>query len=426
MSSFNIHTSLLFSPREKTFLRNVSLLVSPTTGLLLRIYTRPSSSLPDPLPTSDIDLTHLVVLPGLVDAHTHIFLHAYSETSAIDQMLHESTVERTLRAANHCLAALMAGYTTYRDLGTEGMGESDIGIRDAINRGIIPGPRLFVATNPIASSRGYTIPHENGNSLAIPKLSDEADGVDGVRAAVRRRLGAGADIIKFYADQEKRVQQIPEQNWPGALPVQFPPESDKPRHFMLFSAEEMKAIVDEAHESDCPVAAHASSPAAVIRAARAGVNTIEHGQEPSEEALKAMKEMGTIFVPTLTVMEEEVPEHAIGAMYEHTFNAFKAGIKLACGGDIGPVAHGENVRELELMIVAGIPVEEVLTAATLHGWEACGGLHCGRKFGSLEEGWAADLVGLGGNPKEEAGALRKVEFVMKDARVWKRDGKRVD
>ncbi|TLD38976.1 hypothetical protein E2P81_ATG01519 [Venturia nashicola] len=183
----------------------MSLLVSPITGLVLRTLTRPSASLPAPLPTSDIDLTHLVVLPGLVDAHTHIFLHAYAETSAIDQMLHESRVERTLRAANHCMSALLAGYTTYRDLGTEGMGESDIGIRNAINRGIIPGSRLFVATNQIASSRGYVIPSENGSNLTIPRLADEADGVDGVRAAVRRRLGAGADIIRFYADQEKRV-----------------------------------------------------------------------------------------------------------------------------------------------------------------------------------------------------------------------------
>jgi imidazolonepropionase-like amidohydrolase len=424
---FTIHTSLLFSPHLKSFISNISLLVSPATGLIVRIYTRPNSSIPSPLPPNDIDLTHLVVLPGLVDAHTHIFLHPYAETPALHQILHESLVERTLRAANHARAALAAGYTTYRDLGTEGLGAADVNLRDAINRGITAGPRLFVATDPLASSGGYVLHIENANATA-PRLADEANGVDGVRAAVRRRLAAGADVLKFYADQEKRNARFPEaEAWPGALGVRHGPDwGDKPKHYLLFSEAEMRAIVDEAHEAECPVAAHASSPAAVIRAARAGVDTVEHGQEPSAEALAIMKEMGTIFVPTLTVMEEEVPEEVIGSMYQHTCDAWKAGVKLACGGDIGPVAHGENVRELELMIAAGIPVEEVLTAATLHGWEACGGAWCGRKFGWLDEGCAADLVGLKGDPREDVKALRSVEFVMKDGMVYKMNGNMIE
>ncbi|KAJ4347794.1 uncharacterized protein N0V89_009164 [Didymosphaeria variabile] len=423
---FTIHTSLLFSPHLKTFLPNVSLLISPTTGLVLRTHTRSTSSIPSPLPPSDIDLTHLVVLPGFVDAHTHIFLHPYAETPALHQILHESLVERTLRAANHARAALAAGYTTYRDLGTEGLGAADVGLRDAINRSIVVGPRLFVATDPLASSGGYVLRVENENAR-VPRLADEADGVDGVRAAVRRRLAAGADVVKFYADQEKRNARYPEtETWPGALGVRFKPEwGDKPKHYLLFSASEMRAIVDEAHEAECPVAAHASSPAAVIRAARAGVDSVEHGQEPSAEALEVMKEMGTIFVPTLTVMEEEVPEEVVGSMYQHTYNAWKAGVKLACGGDIGPVAHGENVRELELMIAAGVPVEEVLASATLHGWEACGGAWCGRKFGWLDEGCAADIVGLMGDPREDVKNLRRVEFVMKDGRACKMDNRMI-
>jgi imidazolonepropionase-like amidohydrolase len=421
---FTIHTSLLFSPHLKTFLSDISLLVSPATGLILSTYARSNPSIPSPLPSHDIDLTHLVVLPGLVDAHTHIFLHPYAESPALHQILHESLVERTLRAANHARAALAAGYTTYRDLGTEGLGAADVNLRDAINRGITAGPRLFVATDPLASSGGYMLHIENGNAAA-PRLADEADGVDGVRAAVRRRLAAGADVLKFYADQEKRNARFPETDaWPGALGVRHRPDwGDKPKHYLLFSEAEMRAMVDEAHEAECPVAAHASSPAAVIRAARAGVDTVEHGQEPSAEALAVMKEMGTIFVPTLTVMEEEVPEEVVGSMYQHTFNAWKAGVKLACGGDIGPVAHGENVRELELMIAAGIPVEEVLTSATLHGWEACGGAWCGRKFGWLDEGCAADLVGLRGDPREDVKSLRSVEFVMKDGAVYKMNSK---
>lgn len=432
--SFTVHTSLLFSPREKTFEKNVSLTINPSTGLINQTFTRPSSSIPTALGPNDIDLTHLVVLPGLVDSHTHIFLHAYAETSATDQMLRESPTERILRAGNHCAAALMAGYTTYRDLGSEGMGETDLAIRNAVNRGIIPGPRLFVATNPIASSGGYTIPHEQQQlhsrnpadaQPGVPVLADVADGVYEVRAAVRRRIGAGADIIKFYADQEKRAARFPIPEWKGALPIQFPPEEGPPAQYLLFTEEEMRTMVEEAHESRSPIAAHACSSKAVIRAARAGVDSIEHGQEPSKEALEAMKEMGTIFVPTLTVMEEEVPEFAIGAIYQHTLAAFQSGVKLACGGDIGPVAHGKNVRELELMIAAGIPVEEVLTAATLHGWEACGGDRCDRRFGVAEPGFAADLIGLQGDPREDVGALRRVDFVMKDGQVWKRGGKRV-
>lgn len=304
------------------------------------------------------------------------------------------------------------------------MGAADVGLRDAINRGLVPGPRLFVATDPIASSAGYVLHIENPATHA-PRLADEADGVEGVRAAVRRRLGAGADVVKFYADQEKRNARFPERDaWPGAVGLRFAPAwGDKPRHFLLYSVAEMRALVEEAHEAECVVAAHASSPEAVVRAARAGVDTVEHGQEPSTEAIAAMKEMGTIFVPTLTVMEEEVPEEVIGEIYKHTYNAWKAGVKLACGGDIGPVAHGENVRELELMIAAGVPLEEVLTAATLHGWEACGGPWCGRQFGWLEKGCAADLVGLMGDPREDVKALRRVEFVMKDGRTWKMDGK---
>ncbi|KAF2755567.1 isoaspartyl dipeptidase-like protein [Pseudovirgaria hyperparasitica] len=423
--SFTIHTALLFSSPYRMFLQNISLVISRTSGLILKTYSRASASAPDPLPPSDIDLTHLTILPGLVDAHTHIFLHAYSEVSATHQMLHESPVERILRASNHARAALDAGFTTYRDLGTEGMATADISLRDAINRGITPGPRLFIATDPITTSSSYTIANENP-TLHVPRLADEADGTSALRAAVRRRLGAGADIIKIYADQESRAGRYPEPSFPGALPMRFPPLwGDVPQHITLFTAEEMAAVVDEAHAAHCPVAAHASSPKAVIRAARAGVDTIEHGQEPSAEAISAMRKAGCIFVPTLSVMEYEVPADVLPRMYAHTYAAWKDGVKIACGGDTGPVPHGQNVRELELLLGAGVPLADVLAAATVRGWEACGGEWCGRRFGVLQEGWAADIVGLEGDVREDASALRRVAFVMKDGEVWKRDGRRV-
>lgn len=432
-----IHTSNLFDPKRKAFLPNQSITIDPTSGLVTSIYARASE--PKTIDTIDIDLRGKTVLPGFVDAHAHIFLHAYSETPSINQERDESFVERILRATNHCRSALMAGYTTYRDLGTEGLGSADVNFRDAVNRGIIPGPRLFVATECIASSGGYALRQENEiGGTRVPRLSDPADGIEGCRAAVRRRVGAGADIVKFYADYRKRQLRYPPSAWPGALPIQFAPGSEKGKNAFvllnernpnipLFTQEEMNAMVKEARVSKAPIAAHASCPEAVIMAAKAGVTTIEHGYEPSDEALKAMKDNGVIFVPTLCVIEDGVPrDGTLEAVLARTKKAFDMGIKIAAGGDIGAVPHGDNARELELLIEAGLPVVDVLQAATLHGWEACGGDLCGRRFGWWEEGVAADIIALDSDPVEDLKALRMINFVMKDGKVYKQDGKQVN
>jgi len=185
-------------------------------------------------------------------------------------------------------------------------------------------------------------------------------------------------------------------------------------------------MVKEAKVSRAPIAAHAGSPGAVVMAAKAGVTTIEHGLEPSDEALHAMKDHGVIFVPTLAVLEAELPDDGtLEAIMANAKKAFDLGIKLAAGGDTGAFAHGDNARELELLTKAGIPILDVLQAATLHGWEACGGDLCGRRFGWWEEGVAADVIALNGDPAKDLGALRNVEFVMKDGKVWKSDGKAV-
>ncbi|KAK3672008.1 hypothetical protein LTR78_008183 [Recurvomyces mirabilis] len=431
--TFSIHTDLLFDPQQKAFTADTSIQVSRSTGLIIKVYKR-KDALPSTIQEPEIDLRGLCVLPGLVDAHTHAFLHAYSETPSLNQMRDESIIERTIRATNHCRAALLAGYTTYRDLGTEGAGEADIHLRNAINRGIIPGPRVYCVGEALASSGGYEIRHENAmGGASAPRISDSCDGPIGVRAGVRRRLGAGADLIKFYADYRKRELRFPGSHWPGCPEIQFPPQQEglqgeRNPNILLWQQDEMDAIVTEAKASRAAVAAHASTPEAVIMASNAGVTTIEHGFLPMKgtKAMETMKENGTIFVPTLAVVETAVSKEQMREVMAQTKEAYDRGIKLACGGDTGAFAHGDNAREMELFLEAGIPLEEVLYSATVRGWEACGGDWCGRKFGWVEEGVAADFVGfkedLRAKGVAEGGGLRKVEFVMKDAKAWKQDG----
>ncbi|KAJ4418393.1 hypothetical protein N0V82_005579 [Gnomoniopsis sp. IMI 355080] len=423
-----VHSSLLFDPKKKAFVKNVSIRVDTERGSIAEVYTRTSE---DEV-TGGIDLRGRVVMPGFVDAHTHVFLHPYSERSSTEQMRDESIVERTVRATNHVREALLSGYTTYRDLGTEAMENFDANLRDTINRGLIPGPRLFVATHAIASSSGYEIRSENrmGNGLVLPKASDAENGPWDLRGAVRRRVGDGADVIKFYADYRRKVMRFPPlppsvvgPNHQPGMGIRFPPDhAEMNPAIPLFSQEEMTAIVEEAKLSKLPVAAHSGSIEGATMAVRAGVTSLEHVNESTDELFDEMKERGTIFVPTLAVFDLEGTRADLNKVQARVKRAFEMGVRLAAGGDTGTFPHGDGVRELELMIQSGVPVEDVLEACMVGGWEACGKDLCGYRFGFFEEGARADIIALDTDPREDARALRKVNFVMKDGEVYKKDG----
>lgn len=336
-----------------------------------------------------------------------------------------------MRSTNHVRDALLAGYTTYRDLGSEAMENYDANLRDCINRGIIPGPRLFVATHALASPTGYEIRSESRNQhgLVLPASSDDEDGPWGVRRAVRRRAGAGADVIKFYADYRKRVMRFPPlhpsvaRKEKAGAGIRFPPDYTEVNPAVpLYTQEEMNAIVDEAKTEGMPVAAHSGTLAGATMAVKAGVTSLEHGQVLSDELLEEMARRGTVYVPTLTVMELGLSKREFQEALARVKRAYEKGVRFAVGGDTGTFPHGENVRELELMMDAGLSVEDVLEACTVGGWEACGKELSGFRFGFFEKGARADVVALDTDPRVDKGALRKVSFVMKDGEVYKRDG----
>lgn len=349
-------------------------------------------------------------------------------------MRDESIIERTVRATNHVREALLSGYTTYRDLGTEAMENFDANLRDCINRGVIPGPRLFVATHALASTSSYEVRSENRqNGLVLPRASDAEDGPWGVRRAVRRRVGDGADVIKFYADYRRKVMRFPPlypavignpSNGDGVgVKIRFPPDYGEVNPAVpLFTQEEMTAIVDEARLARLPVVAHAGTLEGATMAVRAGVTSLEHVNEGSDELFEEMARRGVIYVPTLVVFALGLPKDAFRSVQAKVKRAFDLGVRMAAGGDTGTFPHGEGVTELELLVDSGIPLEDVLEACTVGGWEACGKELCGYRFGFFAAGTRADIIALETDPRTDRKALRKVSFVMKDGEVYKQDG----
>ena len=352
-----------------------------------------------------INLKGMTLMPGMIEGHSHILLHPYNETSWNDQVLRESIAERSARAVNHLKASLMAGITTMRDLGSEGAGYADVGLKMTIQKGVIPGPRLLVAGKAIVATGSYG-PKGFHEGVDVPLGAEEADGYDDLIRVTRDQIGHGADFIKVYADYR----------WgPGG--------TAEP----TFTTQELKIIVEIAESSGRYVVAHASSAEAMKRSIDAGIQTIEHGDGGTLEVFQLMAEKGVALCPTVAAGDAITqysgwkrgidPEPARIIAKRKSFElAMQAGVKIVFGGDVGVFPHGDNVRELELMVEYGMPVELALISATSGNAET----FYLNNLGQLKEGFLADIIAVEGDPLNNISNLRKVALVMKDGKIYKK------
>jgi len=345
-----------------------------------------------------IDLPATTLMPGLVEGHSHVLLHWYSETSWTDQVSREGLALRVARATNHLRSTLLAGFTTIRDLGTEGAGYADVELKQAVNQGIIPGPRMLVSTRAIVATGTYQphfIPEWN-----VPQGAEEADGVDSLSRVVRDQIGRGADWIKMYADYRWGPNA-------GSHPT--------------FTLEELKLAVEVAKSAGVPVTVHAGTAEGMRRATLAGVETIEHGNDGTPEVFKLMAEHHVAFCPTITAGAGPWPPQNPDApanqrKKEMMRMALSAGVTIINGSDVGTFPHGENAREIEAMVAYGMPTVDAIKSATS---TAARVLHMENQIGRVKQGLFADLVAFDGDPTKDVSALRRVKFVMKNGTVYK-------
>lgn len=346
----------------------------------------PASNLNVPADAKVIALPGATLLPGLIEAHSHVLLHPYNETPWNDQVAREHLSLRVARATNHLRDTLLAGFTTVRDLGTEGADYADIGLKQAVQQNIIPGPRMLVATRAIVVTGSYG-PKGYATEWNVPQGAEEADGIDSLTRAVRSQIGKGADWIKVYADYR----------WgkAGAAPT--------------FTLDELKLVVELAKSAGVPVAAHSTTPEGMRRATLAGVETIEHGNDGTPEVFRLMKEKGVALCPTLSVGDQTRKPALMKA-------ALEAGVTIAAGSDVGVFPHGDNARELEAMVKFGMSPLATLRSATSVNARV---LHLENQLGAVKPGLLADLIAVEGDPTRDISTVRKIKLVMKGGKVYK-------
>ena len=354
--------------------------------------------------TTEIDLAGSTLMPGIIEGHSHVLLHPYNETDWNDQVLKESPVERAVRGTVHVKNSLMAGVTTMRDLGAEGAGYTDVYLKKTIDKGIIDGPRLLVAGPAIVATGAYG-PKGFHDGVTVPLGAEAASGVDQCIETVRRQMGNGADLIKIYAD------------------YRWTPGADSKATFLQ---EEINAMVATATTAGKYVVAHAGTPEGMKRAILGGVETIEHGDGGTPEIFKMMKDKGIGLCPTLAAGDAITqyrgwnkstdPEPERIQQKRKSFKmALDSGVQIVFGGDVGVFTHGENYREMELMVDYGMKPLAVLKSATSGNASM---FHL-NELGNLKKGFLADIIAVKGNPVQDISAVKNVSFVMKDGVVYK-------
>jgi imidazolonepropionase-like amidohydrolase len=364
----------------------------------------PPAEMKIPEGAHSIELPAATLLPGLIDAHTHVLLHPYDEALWDDQVLKEALSLRVCRATNHLKNTLHSGFTTIRDLGTEGAGYADVGLKQAVAQGIIPGPRLLVATRAIVATGSYA-PKGFAPEFRIPQGAEEADGVDSLIRVVRDQIGKGADWIKVYADTAM-----------GGAAVR-----------PSFSQEELTRIVETARSVGILVSAHATSNEGMRRAALAGVATIEHGDGGDPAVFKLMADRGVALCPTLAAFEASAryrgyrpgmhPEPPRLARARANFKqALESGVTIANGSDMGVFAHGDGARELELLVDYGMKPADALRSATSIAAKT---LRLDDRLGTIKPRLLADLIAVQGDPTRDIKALRAVKLVMKEGVLYR-------